>query len=90
MSWSKALVTGASSGIGLSIVEELGRRGVPVVLVARDVDRLNDIASALPVEAEVLSADLADVDQLRSVEERIEVGDIDPVSYTHLTLPTKA
>lgn len=79
MSWSKALVTGASSGIGLSIVEELGRRGVPVVLVARDVDRLNDIASALPVEAEVLSADLADVDQLRSVEERIEVGDIDLV-----------
>ena len=78
-SWSKALVTGASSGIGLSIVQELGRRRVPVVLVARDVDRLNAIAEQHPVEAEVLAADLSDIDQLRSVEERIEVGDIDLV-----------
>ena len=78
-SWSKALVTGASSGIGLSIVKELGRRRVPVVLVARDVDRLNAIAEQHPVEAEVLAADLSDIDQLRTVEERIEVGDIDLV-----------
>ena len=77
MSWNKALVTGASSGIGLSIVEELGRRRVPVVVVARDVDRLTKIAESYPVEAEVLPADLADTDQLRTVEERIEVGDID-------------
>ena len=77
--WNKALVTGASSGIGLSIVQELGRRGVSVVLVARDVARLQDIADAHPVEAEVLSADLTDTGQLLSVEERIEVGDIDLV-----------
>lgn len=75
--WNKALVTGASSGIGLSIVQELGRRRVPVVLVARDVERLNSIAEAHPVEAEVLSADLSDTAQLAMVEERLEVGDID-------------
>ena len=79
MSWSRALVTGASSGIGLAIVHELGRRGVPVVLVARDVDRLESIARAHPVDAEVLGADLADPDELSTVEARIEVGDIDLV-----------
>ena len=79
MAWTKALVTGASSGIGLSIVRELGRRNVPVVLVARDGDRLNDIAHAHPVEAEVLVADLTNASQLATVERRIEVGDIDLV-----------
>ena len=69
------MVTGASSGIGLSIVEELGRRRVPVVLVARDVDRLNRIAEPHPVEAEVLPADLSDIDQVRTVEGRIEAGE---------------
>ena len=77
MAWSKALVTGASSGIGLEIVRELGRRGVDVVLVARDVDRLNTIAADYPRDAEVLPADLTDADQLKVVEERLEVGDID-------------
>ena len=77
MAWERALVTGASSGIGLSIVRELGRRRVPVVLVARDGDRLNKIAAEHPVEAEVLVADLSDGAELRIVEERIEAGDID-------------
>ena len=79
MAWNRALVTGASSGIGLSIVRELGRRGVPVVLVARDVERLESLADSHPVEAEVLPADLADADQLATVEARIEEGDIDLV-----------
>lgn len=79
MEWTKALITGASSGIGLSIVQELGRRGVPVVLVARDADRLNAIAAAHPAAAEVLPADLTNTDELAAVEKRIEVGDIDLV-----------
>lgn len=35
-----AVVTGASSGIGLSAAEELGRRGWRVALLGRDADRL--------------------------------------------------
>lgn len=77
MTWTRALVTGASSGIGLSIVKELGRRGTEVVLVARDVERLAKIADEHPVGAEVLQADLSNAEELRLVEERIEVGDID-------------
>ena len=65
LTWNKALVTGASSGIGLAFVKELGRRGVEVVLVARDAERLQKIADEHPVAAEVLPADLSNADELR-------------------------
>jgi hypothetical protein len=60
---STAIVTGASSGIGVEIARELARRGHGVTLVARRVDRLEDVAAEirlLGVRAEVVAADLSD------------------------------
>ncbi len=37
----KALITGASSGIGRDIAKELSKRGYDLVLVARDLEKLN-------------------------------------------------
>jgi len=58
-----AVVTGASSGIGVEIARELARRGHGVTLVARSADKLADLAAELTatgVRAEVLATDLTD------------------------------
>ncbi|MFC7495991.1 MULTISPECIES: SDR family NAD(P)-dependent oxidoreductase [unclassified Nocardioides] len=55
---SVALVTGATSGIGRAFADELHRRGWDLVLVARDGERLAQVAAELG-GAEVLVADLA-------------------------------
>ena len=79
MSRPVALITGASSGIGLSFAHHLARTGHDLVIVARREDRLRDLAEQLSVEhgidIEVIAADLADPDDLDVVEERLEAGD---------------
>lgn len=59
-----ALVTGASSGIGLALAEELADRGFDLVLSARRTDRINALAERLlsskGVRTTVVGADLAD------------------------------
>ena len=57
-----ALVTGASSGIGLELAKEFARHRHDLVLVARREDKLRELAALLGkhVEATVLPADLSD------------------------------
>ena len=45
-----ALVTGASGGIGLAIVERLAECGVNVCIVARRVEKLNELKEKLETE----------------------------------------
>lgn len=60
-----AVVTGASDGIGQAFAEEIARRGVHVVLVARRADRLTALADRLRsefhVQTHVLALDLSDL-----------------------------
>jgi len=59
-----ALVTGASSGIGVALAGELARRGHALTLVARRADRLRDMAAEMGgqhgVRVEWIAADLTD------------------------------
>lgn len=70
-----ALITGASSGLGLEFAWQLATARHDVVLVARDGDRLERLAAQLRaaagVHAEVLRADLTDRDDLERVAGRL-------------------
>ena len=75
MSRPTALVTGPTSGIGLSFAHQLAAAGHDLVLVSRNEERLEKLAAELRarygVEAEVLVADLGDRAALAPVEVRL-------------------
>ena len=59
-----ALITGASSGIGKEYAEQLAAAGADLILAARRLDRLQQLAQELehkyPIRVSVISVDLAD------------------------------
>jgi len=72
---STALVTGATSGIGLAFCRELAERGNDLVIVARRRARLENVSDELrarhSVNVEILAADLSKRAQLRRVADRV-------------------
>jgi short-subunit dehydrogenase len=75
-----AVVTGPTAGIGRAFAETFAKQGLGLVLVARDQDRLTDLAAELTarygVGCEVMVADLADRSSLVKVEERAARPDV--------------
>ncbi|MEY2723990.1 MAG: hypothetical protein RIR93_806, partial [Actinomycetota bacterium] len=70
-----ALVTGATAGIGAAYSELLAKAGFDLVLVARDLPRLNSYATQLKklhkIKIETIKADLTKPIQLLKVEKRL-------------------
>ncbi|HKJ35707.1 MAG TPA: SDR family oxidoreductase [Solirubrobacterales bacterium] len=61
---TRALITGASKGIGAALAAELAGRGVRVGLLARDQRALDELAGRLPGEQIVLPADVTEPKEL--------------------------
>ena len=72
--FTSALITGASSGIGEAMAELLGNAGIPLVVVARRVDRLEELAAKYTA-VEVLAADLTTDDGIDEVVRRVSSAD---------------
>lgn len=53
-----ALVTGASTGLGKALCEALAARDIPLICVARDTEKLQQLARTLKVPTHIYSVDL--------------------------------
>lgn len=65
---SRAIVTGASSGIGRALARELARQGASVVITARRQERLDELAERIRAEGgevEAVVGDITDLDVRR-------------------------
>ena len=75
-----ALITGASSGIGLAYAEEFARRGANLVLVARRKNLLEKlakkIAASSDVKIELIEMDLATLDSGAKLFKAVEAKNI--------------
>ncbi|MFX1456012.1 MAG: SDR family NAD(P)-dependent oxidoreductase [Promethearchaeota archaeon] len=85
MEWDnkkRALITGASSGIGKGFAKKLAEQGFNVILIARRKDRLEKLSAELKekhnIEASVLTADLSKISDIENVVSYIKTkGDVE-------------
>ena len=72
----KALITGASSGIGRDIAINLSKKGYDLILVARDLEKLNEVKSKLHTNVEVVSMDVSNAENCKELHEKYQNIDI--------------
>ena len=73
----KALITGASSGIGESLAYEFSRRGYDLILVATDKKKLDRVAKNCETETQVITCDLRNDVNVRKLYEDTKDEKID-------------
>lgn len=73
----KALITGASSGIGKDMACVLAQQGWELILVARRTNLLEELAESLPTACRVISADLSDPSACRLLYEQTKDEEVE-------------
>jgi uncharacterized protein len=79
-SGSTALITGASKGLGAAFAKELAGRAMNLVLVARSIDTMRELADSLraqfAVKCVVMQADLAAPDAVEQIVAELDRQDL--------------
>lgn len=63
----KALITGASSGIGLDIARYLASQKCELILVAKDKEKLEKVQESLPTKVTIIVADLSNEQKVKEL-----------------------
>ena len=63
----KALITGASSGIGLDMARYLSTKKWELILVARNKEKLEEIQEQLPTKVTIIVADLSNEQRVKDL-----------------------
>jgi len=83
LSGKNIVITGASGGIGEAIAKQCAANGANLVLLARSVDKLEELQSALQqnhqVRVAIFQLDVSNTEKVKEVFEKIfsEIGEID-------------
>ncbi len=94
--WKRALIVGASSGIGEAIARQLGAQGVAVALVARRETELARVAGAINAsgtgQARIYPQDVTEYACVPALFQRIahDLGGLDLVVYAAGVMPRLA
>ena len=72
----KALITGASSGIGRDMAKYLGNKGFDLILVARNKERLEEVKSKIKTQVEIITMDLSSEENCKKLYNQVKDVDI--------------
>lgn len=73
----KALVTGASSGLGRDFARKLSIMGYDIIAVARDENGLLKLKEELKTDVKIIAMDLGDTQNCINLYEQVKMEDID-------------
>lgn len=63
----RALITGASSGIGYSMAKYFDQLGIDLILVGRNKEKLEELQKKLKVSNKIVIADLRDINKVKDL-----------------------
>ncbi len=74
-----ALITGGSSGIGLSIAKRLHQLGYDIILVASDIEKLEKAKEEIGETTEIITLDISTLKNCKELHKQVKDKDIDIV-----------
>lgn len=72
----KALITGASSGLGWDMAHILSEKGYDIIAVARRQEKLGQLKRELKTNVEILCCDVCDIEQCKTLAEKADEVDV--------------